>query len=324
MKRSDIQTAWSEFSEDDGHHFSGEIFFDELLSKHVYYKIGGPAEILLFPKSLEDLKVIREFLHRMKTSLFFFGLGSNLLVSDDGIPGITLKLSKLNSSLMKLDPTALSAGASVSVHSFLRLAAKEGLGGLEFLSGVPGNIGGAISMNAGTHLGECAQALKSFRVFSFSDTSIEEFPKADLRTVPVTSDLFSYRKNHAWNPMEIIFDSEWNYLLGTPEKVKNTLDETLRLRKATQPLDYPSCGSVFKNPEGTLMKAWEVVEKSGLRGLKIGAAQISEKHPNWIVNLGGAKATDVIDLIERCQSEALEKFGVKLEPEVKRIGSFRT
>lgn len=297
--------------------FSGEFFYDEPLSKHTYYKIGGNSKYLAIPKGIKDLILIKEFIKKQNLPYFIFGFGSNLLCRDSGFSGVSIKMSKFDQTL---NPIVLSgddklfAGASVSVHSFLRLAAKEGYSGLEFLSGIPGNIGGAIAMNAGTYLGESSQSLFSYDSFSMEDESNE------VKKWIVSKDHFEYRKNKQLKPSDIILNSVWNLKKDSPEKVKLILDETLKRRKETQPLEFPSCGSVFKNPKNTNLKAWEVVDQCGLRGRKIGNAQISEKHPNWIINLGNASSKDVIGLIELCKKEAQQKFGVVLEAEVKILG----
>jgi UDP-N-acetylmuramate dehydrogenase len=315
-----VGDLWKKWCETTKTSFKGEVLFNEPLSKHTYYKIGGPAAILAFPEGLSDLEFIRNFSQNARKEgtlpIFFFGLGSNLLVSDQGFPGICLKLSKLNSGLELTSKNEVNVGSSVSVNSFLRFASKEGLGGLEFLAGIPGNIGGAVAMNAGTHLGDCSLAVTSFRSYSFLRPESEA-----IKNYAVTSSDFSYRQNHLWSESEIILDVSWKVHQESPEKVKALIDETLRRRKLTQPLEFPSCGSVFRNPIGTSLKAWEVIEKLGLRGYKIGGAQISEKHPNWIVNQGGASANDVWGLIEKCKHDALSLLGIHLEPEVKWVGN---
>lgn len=287
--------------------FEGSYFLDEPLSRHTYYRIGGRAALLVQPRTLEDLKRIHEFTSREEIACFILGNGSNVLASDEGFAGVVVKTSLLNKEIVALGSDLIQTGASVAVSTLLRRAGQEGWGGLEFLSGVPGSIGGVVAMNAGTHLGESQKALH--QVDYFYDGQVVEVRGEGLK--------FSYRKNHFLPPGAIVIQAKWRVVPDSPEGVKRVIRETLERRKATQPIDYPSCGSVFKNPKE--MRSWQVLDRLGLRGYRMGSAQFSEKHPNFIVNHGGAKSSDVKALIELAKTRAHQELGIELEEEVKYL-----
>ena len=307
--------------------FSGQIFWDEPLSKHTYFRIGGPAKVLVMPKGVEDLKLIAQAVSETGCKYFLMGQGSNLLVSDAGFEGLVVRTQKLNLNIEILDPSAQSlkdgaplrirTGGSVAVSTLLRRCSSEGWDGLEFLTGIPGLVGGVIKMNAGTHLGEAVSAVRKVRVYS-----IAEWPFLAETQVYEGSELrFDYRKNFFLKPGQLVWDVEWEVKGASPDSVKEKIQGVLVRRKSTQPLDYPSCGSVFKNPPKAVgLSAWQVVDKLGLRGHQIGGAQFSEKHSNFILNLGSARASDVRGLIELAKGLALERLGVSLEEEVIYLG----
>jgi len=290
--------------------YSGELLFDEPLAKHTYFKIGGPASVVAVPKSVDDLISLARFAKAEGVDLFILGLGSNLLVSDSGFPGLVIKTTKLPPTLLE-EGGGIRVGAGVSVASLLRKAATEGWDGFEAVSGIPGTIGGLVAMNGGTHLGESSDRVLEVRSFDFSK------PGEPIRVRRGGELSFSYRKNSFLSPHEIVIDSLWKLERGDPSTIREKLDTLYRRRKETQPLDFPSCGSVFKNPRDSGLRAWEVVEKLGLRGHRIGNARISEKHPNWILNLGGARANDVIALIELVKSRAKRELGITMVEEVR-------
>lgn len=293
--------------------FKGALLWNEPLGKHTYYKIGGPTPLLFTPECKEDLSLLKTCLTLHPHPYLFLGMGSNVLVSDSGTTSIVIKTSKI---CFDLDETGgfLNVGSSVSVTTLLRESAKRGLSGFESLTGIPGSVGGVIFMNAGTHLGEAKDGLVGTRSFLFEG-------KEDWVNRSGDELQFEYRKNHFIRPDELVYSSTWKFTRKDPAEVKRVIDETLTRRKSTQPLEYPSCGSVFKNPHPK--KAWEVIESLGLRGKKIGNAAFSEKHPNFIVNLGGALAQDVWDLIQLAKKEAREKLGIELQEEVRLIGEFK-
>lgn len=290
--------------------FSGQVLFDELLARYTYYRIGGPASVLAIPKSLNDLKWLARGIRETGIRFFILGAGSNLLVADQGFPGLVIRVNRLNLELFRVENSRVRTGSSVMISMLLRRAAEEGWGGLEFLTGIPGTVGGATFMNAGTHLGEVKDGLRKVEVFSLLGDSegLIEFGSDQLR--------FEYRKNHFLSEGALVWATEWEVRQEAPEIVKTKIDETLSRRKATQPIDLPSCGSVFKNPRESGKSAWQVIDELGLRGHRIGDAQFAEKHSNFILNLGSAKAEHVRALIELAQSRAQKELGIHLKEEV--------
>jgi UDP-N-acetylmuramate dehydrogenase len=304
--------------------FSGQILYNEPLSRYTYYQIGGPAALFALPKSRSDIQWLIEGIKATQIPFFILGLGSNILVPDAGYEGLVIRASRYNLEIGTPKAQAdsphylLRTGASVPISTLLRKASLEGWDGLEFLTGIPGSIGGAIRMNAGTHLGQTEDKLNRVEAYLLdslatdtghtSSTNLIVFEKSEFQ--------FSYRKNHFLPQTALIWAVEWEIELGTPETVKDKIDKTLARRKQTQPIDMPSCGSVFKNPKASGMHAWEVIEKIGLRGHQVGQAQFSTKHCNFILNLGGAKASEVRALIELAKTKAYEKMGILLEEEV--------
>jgi UDP-N-acetylmuramate dehydrogenase len=290
--------------------FDGEILFAEPLAKHTYFKIGGPAAALAIPKSTADLIRVAEFARQENAPLYVLGLGSNLLVSDEGLGALCIKTTKLPATIDE-ESGGIRIGAGVAVAALLRKASSAGWGGFEAVSGIPGTVGGLVAMNGGTHLGETSDRILEVRSLDLShpDRPLTARRGAELK--------FSYRKNHFLGPNEIVIDTLWKLDRGDPAKIREKLDSLYRRRKETQPLDFPSCGSVFKNPKESGLRAWEVVEKLGLRGHRIGNAQIAKKHPNWIINLGNARAADVVALIELVKARAKAELGVEMHEEVR-------
>lgn len=299
--------------------FSGQLSFDEPLSKHTYYRIGGPARVFAIPKTLDDLKWLASGIRATSIPLFVLGSGSNLLVSDDGFDGLVVRATRINIDISPVGPLGglgenlrIRTGGSVAVSSLLRRAAQEGWGGLELLTGIPGSMGGVVTMNAGTHLGEAKDRVRRIEVFELLGQGTRVFEAAEFK--------FEYRKNHFLPKGCVVVSADWDVRIEEPSKVKARIDETLARRKATQPIDYPSCGSVFKNPRSHGLSAWEVIDKLGLRGHRVGGAQFAEKHSNFIINLGEARAADVRALIGLAKERALKELGVPLEEEVMYLG----
>jgi len=255
------------------------------------------------------------------------GAGSNLLVADSGFPGLVIRTNRMNPELRAvseerpplfcLDPTIrpvrVRTGGSAAISSLLRAAMQTGWGGLEFLCGIPGTVAGAVAMNAGTQLGEVKDRILRVESFDLDDPSQDDFL---IHEDPVLR--FEYRRNTFLPPSAVIWAAEWNLQFVPPEQVRSTIERTLARRKETQPLNFPSCGSVFKNPANE--RAWEVIARLGLKGHRIGDAQFSVKHANFIVNLGNAKAAEVHALIELARGRAREELGIELEPEVRFLG----
>jgi len=284
---------------------------NELLSKYTYYRIGGCADLFCTPRTREDLIRLSSWIRQNKISFRILGAGSNILVSDKGFRGLVVCTRKLNSGIQKLSgPDRLRIGSGMTVASFLGRCSLEGWGGFEFLAGVPGSMGGVAVMNAGTYLGEASNFLCRVEGVSFNTGSVLDFSSAEM--------VYEYRRND-YLPKDMVID-HIEFLFQrqeSPEITKKAIDSVLKKRKVSQPVDQPSCGSVFKNPKSTGFHAWQVVEKLGLIGHRIGNAQVSKQHGNFIVNLGGATSSDVKSLIDLIKGRAEQELGILLEEEVK-------
>ena len=288
--------------------FSGQILTQEPLSKYTWYRIGGPARLFITPKTRQDLHWIAHRIAKTHVPHFILGAGSNLLANDSGFDGVVIRANRFLTEIDSDAPTHVRTGGGAMLSSLLRQAAQEGWGGLEFLAGIPGTVGGAVRMNAGTHLGETASRLRGVKAVDLATGRDLAYSGDELR--------FSYRSNGFLPLSALVTSADWEVTPSDPGAVKLILDETLARRKATQPIDQPSCGSVFKNPHETGLSAWQVVDKLGLRGHRIGDAQISEKHSNFIVNQGAASASEVRTLIELVQKRSKDELGIKMETEV--------
>lgn len=280
------------------------------LKGFTYYKIGGKADYYAAPHTREDLREIKDFLLKEKLPYFVLGLGSNVLIPDEGIPGLVIHLNKLNLHLdFNSQSSSLIAGCSVPLIQALRLCMREGLAGFERLVGIPGSIGGIVYMNAGTHLGEVQDILFHLTTLRLSDLSEKTYKRSQMK--------FSYRRQHFLAQDEIIYEASFSVQKEEPASIQKKIQELLEQRKAKQPIEKPSCGSVFKNPDpANGLFAWKLIDEAGLRGLRIGSAQVSPVHTNFIVNCGGARAADVVELIQVIKEKVHAKFGVCLEEEV--------
>lgn len=281
-----------------------QILENELLSKHTTYRIGGPARHLAFPVTIEHLEKIGAHLRSSGEMYAVIGNGSNLLAPDEGFPGWIIKTAKLEGGII-FEGDRVRVGAGVLNASLLRACADKGLSGLEYLAGVPGTVGGAVFMNAGTASGWVEKNLIEVTAFSFA-AGIKVFSKAELR--------YSYREQHYLPEDGIILSAQFELQSSTPEKIRAALAESAKARKQAQPIELPSCGSVFRNPPGT--SAWKCVETAGLRGHKVGGARFSPKHANFIVNEGGATRADVLELIRLAKEKVEERLGIRLQEEV--------
>lgn len=298
---------------------------DQPLSKVSFYQIGGNAAVLATPRTFDDLEQISREIKETKSRFFILGWGSNLLFSDQGFPGIVIRMKNLFTEIEELPGNIIRVGASVGASVLLRRAQEKGYGNLARLTGIPGSVGGMVAMNAGTHLGEIKDLVVKVETVRLGESPLT------VRTYTPDAKSFSYRKNHFLDEGELITHVELRYTPEDPAKVKAEIDDLYQRRKQTQPVDYPSCGSVFMNPKGKsggvgdvskgqTMNAWQVIDQVGLRGHRIGNAQFAEKHSNFIINLGGATAADVQALIALAQVRARDQLGIELEAEVKIIG----
>ena len=293
--------------------FKGTLEFDAPLSRVAYYRIGGPASVLASPRTSEDLAILHRVIRTHGVPFFILGWGSNLLFNDEGFAGLVIRMKHLYTGIEEVSPGVLRVGASLGASALLRTASEKGYGGLARLTGIPGSVGGMIAMNAGTHLGEMSDLLIKTEWMNLN----EDRNALTLQSRIHGAGDFSYRRNHFLSAGDLILHAGIRYEPSDPALVRREIDDLYQRRKATQPVEYPSCGSVFMNPKEHGLRAWQVVEKLGLRGHRIGNAQISEKHPNFIVNLGGATAGDVKGLIVLVKSRARAELGIELHEEVR-------
>jgi UDP-N-acetylmuramate dehydrogenase len=274
---------------------------NEPLARYTSYRIGGPARHLALPKTREHIEALGAYLKATKEPYFILGNGSNVLAPDEGFPGTVICTKDLEPLLEFLPDNKVRASAGTLNSRILRASAEMGLGGIDSLSGVPGNIGGAVFMNAGTGKHWIEHAVLEVETVNLNG------PRRTL-----TDLRFSYREQHFLKPTELIFAV--TFQLKVDPEVKTRLAEAIKKRKAAQPIELPSCGSVFRNPEGT--SSWKCLDSAGLRGLKQGGAQVSPKHSNFIVNNGGATRADVLFLIETAQKKVKDEQGIELHREV--------
>lgn len=286
----------------------GCLFFDEPMKKHTSFRIGGQAEILVLPQTNSQIIAVIDYARRQQIPYIIMGNGTNLLVKDGGIRGIVIKLAK-NFGRISLRGQEMNAQAGASLNGAAELACRKGLKGLEFAAGIPGTFGGAVSMNAGAYDGEMKDVITSATVLK-QDNAIEVWSAEELG--------FAYRKSRVITEGAVLLEVTLHLEKDDPAKIRERMNHLLSLRKAKQPLQYPSAGSTFKRPPGHYAGA--LIEKAGLKGFRIGDAQVSPLHAGFIINLGNATARDVIRLIEAIQEAVLTQFGILLEPEVRIVG----
>lgn len=287
------------------------ILFDVPMKKHTTWKVGGPADCMVFPSSMEEVEAIVSFLNQEGIKYNVIGNGSNLLVADAGIRGVVIKMGEAFSACAWHDNEAV-AEAGMLLPSLALEAAERSLSGLEFAAGIPGSIGGAVRMNAGAYGGTIGEYV----------TKVEAVEYNTGRRLVLTAEQlsFAYRESSLFHLPAIICRIHLRLPCGQREASMEKIKELLNLRSLKQPLEYPSCGSVFRNPKND--HAGRLIEMANLRGLQIGGAKVSKKHGNFIVNLGGAKAKDIKALILAVQNKVEEISGIRLEMEVRMLGDF--
>ena len=284
------------------------LLLDEPLSKHTTFRIGGPADYLVLPASAREVAAVLVVANEYGMPVTILGNGSNVLVRDKGIRGLVLKFDATMGNITH-NGTTVKAGAGASLGDVARYAAGHGLTGLEFAVGIPGSIGGAVFMNAGAYEGEIGCVVAAVTAVS-SDGRLQRFGHADIR--------FGYRDSVFQHNGCIICEVELALAAGDDNAIDTKMNDYTNRREAKQPIEMPSAGSTFKRPPGYF--AGTLIEQAGLKGYKIGGAQVSGKHAGFIVNAGGATAADVLALIKEVQRQVLERFGVKLQPEVRIFG----
>lgn len=286
---------------------AGQILFDEPLSRHTSWKVGGPAEILFMPVSTEDLSLAVSMAWEEKLPVTVLGNGTNILVSDKGVPGLIVKLQ--NFRHLELKDSSIIAGAGINLPEISMLALERNLSGLEFAVGIPASVGGAVVSNAGAHGSSMEDIVEWVLIMDYRG-EIELLEGADLD--------FRYRSSSLNERRFIVLEAGMVLKPMSGEEIKIKMNHYLEVRRKTQPLGCATAGSVFVNP--TFAPAGLLIEKAGLKGMKEGGARISEKHANFIENADHATAEDIIRLIRRIQEKVYTMFNVRLETEIRFLG----
>ncbi|HHY81094.1 MAG TPA: UDP-N-acetylmuramate dehydrogenase [Clostridiales bacterium] len=285
-----------------------QILKNESMKKHTSFRIGGPADLMIIPSETEQIVKAFNVLREHNIPVMVMGNGSNLLVRDKGIRGAVIKIAERYSHAeVKYDSIQAQAGILLSALS--RLALNSSLAGLEFASGIPGTLGGAVTMNAGAYGGEMKDVLQWVSVLD-EDNSIKVLDRNQLE--------LGYRTSIIQNSNMVVLEAFIKLQKGDYDQIKALIQEYTRRRQEKQPLSYPSAGSAFKRPVGYY--AGKLIQDAGLKGMRVGDAQVSELHSGFIINLGNATACDVIELIEQIKAKVKENSGVELQPEVKIVG----
>lgn len=280
---------------------------NEPLSNYSYTETGGLADVLIFPSSTDELIELMQWIKNEDCPLTILGNASNLIVKDGGIRGITIITTSITD--VSSDGNRITAGAGAAIIDVSQEALKQKLTGLEFACGIPGSIGGAVYMNAGAYGGEVKDCIESVTVLT-REGEVHTYSNEEMD--------FSYRHSYLMEQDDIVLSVTFKLEEGDETVIKDKMDELTQLRTSKQPLEYPSCGSVFKRPEGYF--TGKLIQDAGLQGLIHGGAQVSEKHAGFIVNINNATATDYQELIKHIQDEIYRIYKVRLEREVRIIG----
>lgn len=287
----------------------GRVLVNEPLARYTTMKIGGPADILIVPKHVAGIEKTLQLVKQYKTKWTVIGRGSNLLVSDQGIEGVVIRLGE-GLDHLEVEKHKVRVGSGYPLIKLSTLLSRQGLAGLEFASGIPGSVGGAVYMNAGAHKSDISSVLSKALIL-FEDGTIDWLTNKELE--------FSYRASVLQTKRPgIVLEAVFQLQAEKREEIVRSMKNNKDYRRETQPWNHPCAGSVFRNPIPHF--AGDLVEKAGLRGYRIGGAQISEMHGNFIVNTGGASAQDVLSLIELIKHTIKDKFDVDMHTEVEIIG----
>lgn len=285
-----------------------QIRKEEPLSRHTTFRVGGPAEYFVMPR-VAQVQELTALCRQFELPLTVIGNGSNLLVSDAGLRGVVLEFGKEASGIRIEQENHLIAAAGTLLSETASVAAKNALSGMEFAAGIPGSVGGAVVMNAGAYGGEMKDILSSVRVLTTA---------GEIRVRPAEELDLSYRHSRMTDEAELVLEACIHLQRGDEPAIRRRMDELRQKRVEKQPLEYPSAGSTFKRPEGHF--AGKLIEDAGLRGFRVGDAQVSEKHCGFVINRGAATAAQILELIQRVQERVRENCGVTLEPEVRLLG----
>ena len=287
-----------------------QIRIGEPMAEHTTFRIGGPADLFLIPEKEEEIRKIRRICKEENIPLFILGNGSNLLVSDRGFRGAVLWIYK-NLSHFEVQDEQIKTSAGCLLSALSVAARNASLAGLEFAGGIPGTLGGAVRMNAGAYGGEMKDVIKTVRVLT---------PEGDIQDIPGSEMGFGYRTSIVEQKNLAVLEAVISLKKGDPLVIRDTMRDLNARRADKQPLEYPSAGSTFKRPEGYF--AGKLIMEAGLAGYQVGGARVSEKHCGFVINAGGATASDVKRLIEDVRLKVRLNSGVLLEPEVRFLGDF--
>ena len=283
-----------------------ELRMEEPMEKHTSFRIGGPAEVMAFPKTADELREILKTSELLDCKPAILGAGTNILAPDEGLDGLVICLKNCAESLEQLDATHIRVSAGVSMARAAVFAANLGLSGLEFAHGIPGSVGGGVYMNAGAYGGEICQVCSSVDVMDIN---------GNLQTLSCEEMEFSYRHSRLEETGGIVLGAVFALVPKPAEEIRALMQDLMNRRRNSQPLDLPSAGSAFKRPVGGYAAA--MIDEAGLKGYRIGGAAVSEKHAGFVVNLGGATACDVKALLQDVSDRVYARTGIHLEPEVR-------
>jgi UDP-N-acetylmuramate dehydrogenase len=286
------------------------ILFQESMSKYTTFRVGGPADCMIVIRTEEELKKLIPYLNQIEQEYFVLGKGSNLLVGDKGYRGIVVKFGE-GMEEIRAEGTKLTVKAGAPLAKVAAAAKQNSLTGLEFAAGIPGSVGGAVVMNAGAYDGEMKQVVESVRVMDLNG----EILVLDNDTME-----FGYRTSIVKDRPFIVLETVLQLSEGKQEEIAARMEELAELRRSKQPLEYASAGSTFKRPEGYY--AGKLIMEAGMRGYRIGGAQVSDKHCGFVINTGKATAADIKEVMEEVQERVKARFGVTLEPEIVLLGDF--
>ena len=286
-----------------------QVLKDEPMSRHTTFRIGGPADYFVCPDR-EQIAAVLAVAKKCGMAISVIGNGSNLLVGDKGIRGLVVEIGSAMNQIM-VDKNHITAGAGALLSQVAAKAAAAELGGMEFAAGIPGSVGGAVTMNAGAYGGEMKDILRTVTVLT---------PEGELKTLDVSEMDLSYRHSCVPEQQYIVLEAEIELGYKPEEEIRAQMEELRNKRIEKQPLEYPSAGSTFKRPEGYF--AGKLIMDAGLRGYRVGDAQVSEKHCGFVINRKNASAQEVRQLMQDVQDKVKAQFGVMLEPEVKMLGEF--
>lgn len=280
--------------------------FNEPMAKHTSFRIGGPAEVMAFPKSAAQMAELLKTSQILDCNITIIGAGTNLLAPDEGIPGLVICMKDGLEDLKLIDDHSISVSAGVSMTRAAVFACRNGLSGLEFAHGIPGSVGGGVFMNAGAYGGEISQVCQGVTAMD-SEGNVLHYSGGNMD--------FSYRSSRIQRENGFVLETVFSLKPDSPESIKERMNVLMNKRSNSQPLDKPSAGSAFKRPQGGYAAA--LIEHAGLKGFRVGDAAVSSKHAGFVINLGNATAAEVKELLHQVSARVFDNSGIRLEPEIR-------